>query len=302
MIIRLKEDGGTSESEITDNKQCCLNDQECIRLGEIALKVQDYYGNPRDIEWGIKDGNVYMLQSRPVTNLDNSFTEFEIMHEMDSGHLSEREIYTRAHWGENFPGACSWLLISFSFKAWDIGFARYGRRPGMTRNSWSKYAFSMGGFCFNQYYFSIRTGTFEFFRGYPKSPAARAGVITVFGHDIDDQEVIQSADERQIAQPPERFIDKLKAPKFMFSTLIFAGKNLRKTREEYFANFDLLKGHHFKTAEELFEHICNNYDRKMISKDVHGACCMSLGFFTVCLANLLASNQGMNIFLFSSFN
>jgi len=38
----------------------------------------------RDIEWGIQDSHIYMLQSRPITNLDNSFTEWEIMHEIDS--------------------------------------------------------------------------------------------------------------------------------------------------------------------------------------------------------------------------
>ena len=56
-----------------------------------------------------------MLQSRPVTNLDNSFTEYEIMHEMDTPHPTEHEIYSRAHWGENFPGSSSWTVFTWSW-------------------------------------------------------------------------------------------------------------------------------------------------------------------------------------------
>jgi len=62
-----------------------------------------------------------MLQSRPITNLDNSFTDFEIMHEIDTGHPTEVEIYSRAHWGENFPGSSSYLLFTYSMKGADVG-------------------------------------------------------------------------------------------------------------------------------------------------------------------------------------
>ena len=80
-----------------------------------SLKVHKHYGNARDIEWGIKGGQIFMLQSRPVTNLDNSYTEYEIMHELDSPHQTEFEIYSRAHWGENFPGSSSWMVYPYLF-------------------------------------------------------------------------------------------------------------------------------------------------------------------------------------------
>ena len=56
-----------------------------------------------------------MLQSRPVTNLDNSYTDYEIMHELDSSHQTEWEIYSRAHWGGNFPGSSSWIVFTWNF-------------------------------------------------------------------------------------------------------------------------------------------------------------------------------------------
>ncbi len=89
----------------------------------ITFQIHSFYGNARDIEWGMKDGRIYMLQSRPVTNLDNSFTDFEIMHEIDSVHHSEAEFISRAHWGENFPGSTSYTSLAWNIKLSDSAMA-----------------------------------------------------------------------------------------------------------------------------------------------------------------------------------
>ena len=111
-------ESGTFEEEISDNNKCCLNENEMLELGNIALNVHQFYGNPRDIEWGIKDNEVYLLQSRPITNLDNSWTEWELMHELDSGQPSEKEYYSRANVGEVFPGASSYMCLSWLASVW----------------------------------------------------------------------------------------------------------------------------------------------------------------------------------------
>lgn len=46
-----------------------LSDDEVVRLVKIGNKVEDYFGSPQDIEWGIEADNIYILQSRPITNL-----------------------------------------------------------------------------------------------------------------------------------------------------------------------------------------------------------------------------------------
>jgi pyruvate,water dikinase len=103
---------GTIEINTTNSKDCCLNESECLSLGNISLEVHKYYGNPRDIEWGIKNKQIYLFQSRPITNLDNSWTEWEIMHDLDSGQQSEKEYLSRANSGEVFPGATSHQCLS----------------------------------------------------------------------------------------------------------------------------------------------------------------------------------------------
>jgi pyruvate,water dikinase len=42
---------------------------ELARLAELGRQLEEHFGRPQDIEWAIADGDVYLLQSRPVTTL-----------------------------------------------------------------------------------------------------------------------------------------------------------------------------------------------------------------------------------------
>jgi pyruvate, water dikinase len=46
-----------------------LNGNELNRLNEVAKKLEEFFGGPQDVEWAIKFGKVYLLQSRPVTTV-----------------------------------------------------------------------------------------------------------------------------------------------------------------------------------------------------------------------------------------
>jgi pyruvate,water dikinase len=50
-------------------KQFCLTDEQALELFEMGRKVEQHYGSPQDIEWGISKGKLYLLQSRPITTL-----------------------------------------------------------------------------------------------------------------------------------------------------------------------------------------------------------------------------------------
>lgn len=67
-----------------------------------------YFGTPRDVEFGIKNNEIYLLQSRPITNLKN-YNEWESMHENDSAFPTEHPLFSRANIGEICPGALSYL-------------------------------------------------------------------------------------------------------------------------------------------------------------------------------------------------
>ena len=46
-----------------------LSPDELVRLAELGRQLEEYFGRPQDIEWGIAEGDVFLLQSRPVTTL-----------------------------------------------------------------------------------------------------------------------------------------------------------------------------------------------------------------------------------------
>jgi pyruvate,water dikinase len=47
-----------------------LSDEEVLMLAELALRAERVFGKPQDMEWTIRDGELIVLQSRPVTMID----------------------------------------------------------------------------------------------------------------------------------------------------------------------------------------------------------------------------------------
>ncbi|QIO22160.1 phosphoenolpyruvate synthase [Haloarcula sp. JP-L23] len=66
------EDGETVERSVPEEKrnERVLSPEEIHRLVEVGDRVEDHYGTPQDVEWAIYEGEVYVLQSRPITTID----------------------------------------------------------------------------------------------------------------------------------------------------------------------------------------------------------------------------------------
>ena len=47
----------------------CLNSRMVDELRRLGLKVAEHFHSPQDLEWGIHDGRLYLLQSRSITTL-----------------------------------------------------------------------------------------------------------------------------------------------------------------------------------------------------------------------------------------
>lgn len=66
-------DKNTIEVDVSNEKRKirALNDNEILGLIKSALEIEKHYGMPMDIEWAIKDGEIYILQARAITTLKN---------------------------------------------------------------------------------------------------------------------------------------------------------------------------------------------------------------------------------------
>jgi pyruvate,water dikinase len=63
--------GGTVTRELSGEEALrpVLDDAEVRRLGEMAVQIEGHYGSAQDTEWAFdSDGELWMLQSRPVTS------------------------------------------------------------------------------------------------------------------------------------------------------------------------------------------------------------------------------------------
>jgi pyruvate,water dikinase len=65
------------ESPVPANRQTilCLTDEQLAQLADLGRRVEAFYGDARDIEWAIADGQVWLLQARPITTVGASDRE-----------------------------------------------------------------------------------------------------------------------------------------------------------------------------------------------------------------------------------
>ncbi|MFQ3293301.1 MAG: pyruvate,water dikinase [Halobacteriales archaeon] len=65
------ETGNTVERDVPEERREArvLTDDELDRLVELGEHVEGHYDTPQDVEWAIVEGDVYMLQSRPITTI-----------------------------------------------------------------------------------------------------------------------------------------------------------------------------------------------------------------------------------------
>jgi pyruvate,water dikinase len=61
--------GGTVERELSEDEggAATLGADELLELARLGAELEERLGGPQDIEWALEDGELYVLQCRPVT-------------------------------------------------------------------------------------------------------------------------------------------------------------------------------------------------------------------------------------------
>jgi len=98
---------GTLLQDVSENerKESSLSEESLKELTSVALNVEQLFkGVPQDIEWAISNGKLWMLQSRPITNLPPQPIEVTWEPVPPSKILARRQIV------ENIPDPCSPLF------------------------------------------------------------------------------------------------------------------------------------------------------------------------------------------------
>ncbi|WP_350005745.1 PEP/pyruvate-binding domain-containing protein [Pseudarthrobacter sp. WHRI 8279] len=69
VVIRALAGGGTQEIAGTGSPRAGLATEQLAELAGLAVRAQEHFGRPQDMEWAIAGGRLYVLQARPMTAL-----------------------------------------------------------------------------------------------------------------------------------------------------------------------------------------------------------------------------------------
>lgn len=106
---QMDDESNVKDTELDEHKRnvLCLSEEIVLKIAKLGAIMETFFGSPRDIEFAVtKDMKIYLLQSRPISSLNN-FTDFEIIHENDSAVMSVNSLLTRANIGEVVMGTMS---------------------------------------------------------------------------------------------------------------------------------------------------------------------------------------------------
>ncbi len=71
--------GGGVERHATDSERQetpALSDAQAVEIGRLGARIEEHYGFPQDTEWAVdSNGEIWILQARPVTTLETSNTD-----------------------------------------------------------------------------------------------------------------------------------------------------------------------------------------------------------------------------------
>ncbi|OPY25283.1 MAG: putative phosphoenolpyruvate synthase [Methanocella sp. PtaU1.Bin125] len=90
--------GRVEEIDAQRRAMLSLTDAQVVRLAQTGLAIERHFGTPQDIEWAIEDGEVRILQSRPITTLN--------------GDGDSDTLWTRAYGDEYWADVTSPLFFS----------------------------------------------------------------------------------------------------------------------------------------------------------------------------------------------
>jgi pyruvate,water dikinase len=71
LAIRPLPNGGTIQETLSDTQRTAqvLTVPQAVALAQLGQRIEAHYNKPQDIEWAIDDGEIHLLQTRPITTL-----------------------------------------------------------------------------------------------------------------------------------------------------------------------------------------------------------------------------------------
>ncbi|MXX36207.1 MAG: phosphoenolpyruvate synthase [Gemmatimonadetes bacterium] len=99
-----------------------LTDEQAARIAEVARRAEQHFGRPQDIEWAMRGGEIFLLQSRPITSLASTPDPDGV-----------RAIWDNSNIVESYSGITTPLTFSFALHAYEGVYREFCRLLGVTK-------------------------------------------------------------------------------------------------------------------------------------------------------------------------
>jgi pyruvate,water dikinase len=110
-------EGVRSEVVAADRaRQPCLTDDQVRDVAALARRCAAHFGHPQDIEWAIADGQLFLLQSRPITSLADLADP--------DGQLN---LWDNSNIAESYGGITTPLTYTFARRAYEEVYRQFCR-------------------------------------------------------------------------------------------------------------------------------------------------------------------------------
>lgn len=104
--------------------QPCLEDAAVVRVAQLAIAAERHFGRPQDIEWTFAGDSLYLLQSRPITGLEDK-----------ADPDGKRAIWDNSNIAESYSGITTPLTFSFARRAYEHVYRDFCRIMGVPERS-----------------------------------------------------------------------------------------------------------------------------------------------------------------------
>ena len=99
-----------------------LTDEEVARVADLARRAERHFGRPQDIEWAMRGGEIFLLQSRPITSLTATPDPDGV-----------RNIWDNSNIVESYSGITTPLTFSFALHAYEGVYREFCRLLGVSK-------------------------------------------------------------------------------------------------------------------------------------------------------------------------
>ena len=153
--------GGAKEVAIDESlrQQASLTDEQAIAVSRLAAEIEEIEKRPVDVEWAIFDGNVYILQSRPITALPSTTQPNagappdSWIPELNTPIDARYPLYSNGNISEILPGCITPLSWSYIGPTIEHAFRSQGTALGVMGESGTEY--QVLGFFYHRPYMCV---------------------------------------------------------------------------------------------------------------------------------------------------